>query len=61
MNFFTMRATPNWLFAPLKLSAIAFGILLGTYFHDFWRPYLALVWLVFIAASTVFVVVWLKA
>lgn len=34
-------------FAFLKLTLFTFGVLLATYFHDFFRNWVALVWVVF--------------
>lgn len=38
MSFLTRPiAWPSWKFGVLKFSMIAFGILMGSYFHEFWR------------------------
>jgi Flp pilus assembly protein TadB len=37
-----------WKFGILKMCLLSFGILLGTYFVDFWKGILWLVWVVFI-------------
>jgi hypothetical protein len=41
----------GWQFSVLKLSLIALGIVLGTVFAEFWRPYLWLVGLVFVVTA----------
>jgi hypothetical protein len=37
-----------WKFGILKTCVMSFGILLGTYFADFWKGILWLVWIIFI-------------
>ena len=48
MSFLTQRfAWAPWQFGVLKISMISFGVLLGTYFHDFWLPWQAALWALF--------------
>jgi len=62
MNFPTRKVSwVNWQFGLLKIAMISFGILLGVYFRDFWRPILTLVWIAG-AVSMIWVsVIWLLA
>lgn len=50
----------TWQFSVLKLSAASFGIILGFYFADFWRPMMWLLWIFFIASSIWVSVMWLQ-
>jgi len=46
--YWTRRITwPAWKFGVLKLSMIAFGILMGSYFPDFFRPWQIALWAIF--------------
>lgn len=41
MNFLTKQVPwANWQFSLLKLSMLAFGIIVGASFAEFWKPYL---------------------
>ena len=40
-------AWPPWQFGVLKLSMVAFGILMGSYFHEFWQQWHLALWAVF--------------
>ena len=47
-------------FSVVKISAAAFGLLIGYYFADFWKPLVWLVWVVFIIASIWASLMWFK-
>lgn len=51
----------TWQFSVLKLSMISFGIILGSYFVDFWQPLLPAVWVVFIITVILSTMMWLSA
>ena len=51
----------TWQFSVLKLSMISFGIILGSYFADFWKPLLLAVWVVFIITVILSTTMWLSA
>ena len=34
----------SWKVGVLKLALVAFGILIGTSFHEFWQPWTAVLW-----------------
>ena len=57
MSVLTRSITwPSWKFGVLKFSMIAFGILMGSYFHEFWQDWHAALWVIFgvtVLASTV--------
>ncbi len=50
----------TWQFSVLKVAMISFGILIGSYFADFWKPLLPVVWVVFIITVVWVSVMWLK-
>lgn len=41
----------GWQFGVLKWCQVALGVILGAAFADFWKPYLWLVGLVFVATA----------
>ncbi len=49
-----------WQLGVLKLSMVSFGIILGSYFADFWKPLMLLLWAVFIATAVWASVMWLQ-
>ncbi|MBI2550498.1 hypothetical protein HYV83_04965 [Candidatus Woesearchaeota archaeon] len=51
----------TWQFSVFKLSMISFGIILGSYFVDFWKPLLPAVWVVFIITVILSTMMWLSA
>lgn len=51
----------TWQFSVLKLSMISFGIILGSYFADFWKPIMWLVWAIFLVTVVWGSVMWLSA
>jgi hypothetical protein len=58
MSFLTRPlAWPSWKFGVLKISMISFGVLIGTYFHDFWLPWQGALWALF-AVTAVVTAVW---
>lgn len=50
-----------WQFSVLKLSMISFGIILGSYFAGFWKPFMWLLWVVFVATAVWVSVMWFSA
>jgi putative Mn2+ efflux pump MntP len=62
MNFFT-RTVPwaNWQFGVLKLAMLALGVMIGAYFADFFKPYLWLVGLIFLATTIWVTIMWVRA
>ena len=58
MSVFTrIIAWPSWKFGVLKLSMIAFGILVGSAFHEFWQRWYFALW-VFFAATALAATAW---
>jgi putative Mn2+ efflux pump MntP len=57
------RSVPwaNWQFGVLKIAMLALGILIGAYFADFFKPYLWLIGLVFLAMTTWVTIMWVRA
>lgn len=52
MTFLTKQVPwANWQFSLLKLSMLAFGIIVGASFAEFWKPYLWLLGLVFLVTQ----------
>ncbi len=49
-----------WQMGLFKSAAVAFGILLGIYFTEFFANLLALMWVVFIGASAYILYHWAK-
>ena len=48
MSFLTRPiAWPPWKFGVLKFSMVAFGILMGSYFHEFWQQWHVALWAIF--------------
>ena len=50
-------AWPSWKFGVLKFSMMAFGILMGSYFHEFWQNWHVALWTIF-AVTAVVTTVW---
>ena len=58
MNLFTKKITwESWKFGVLKQSTFSFGILMGTYFASFWKPFLIPLWIYF-GITTVLATYW---
>lgn len=51
----------NWQISLLKISVMAFGIILGATYAEFWRPLLWLVGLVFVVTAIWVTILWLRA
>lgn len=61
MGFITKRINfANWELSLLKLSALGLGIILGSYFADFWKPILWFVWIIFILTGIWITIIWIK-
>ena len=41
----------TWQLKIVKLAAGSLGIILGTYFAGFWKPWLPILWIVFAVTS----------
>ena len=50
-------AWPSWKFGVLKLSMVAFGILIGSAFHEFWLNWHVALWIVF-AVTALATTIW---
>lgn len=62
MNFLTKQVPwANWQFSLLKLSMLAFGIIVGAAFAEFWKPYLWLLAFVFVVTAAWATALWLRA
>lgn len=58
MSFVTRPiAWAPWKFGVLKISMIAFGILMGSYFHEFWQPWHMALWAIF-AITALMATIW---
>ena len=54
MSIYNRKITwVSWKFGVLKTAMIAFGILVGSYFHEFWQSWTVALWAVFIAGSAI--------
>ncbi len=54
MSFLTRRAAwPSWKIGVLKCSMVAFGILLGSYFHEYWEQRYLTLWATFAVTALV--------
>ncbi len=51
----------NWQIAILKFSVACFAIAIGTYFADFFRPYLIELVIAGIVTTIWITVIWIKA
>lgn len=61
MNILTKRISwAYWQFGLLKLCTISFGIILGSYFADFWRPIISFVWIIFIVTYVLAIWMWFR-
>ena len=48
MSLLTRRvAVPSWKIGALKFSMISFGILVGSYLHEFWQNWYLALWVFF--------------
>jgi hypothetical protein len=62
MNFLTRKIPwATWQFGVLKIAMLSLGILFGVYFTEFWRPLLALIWIVGVVTTIWVSVIWLRA
>lgn len=62
MSFLTKQVSwANWQFSLLKLSMMAFGIILGASFPEFWKPFLWLAGLIFLITAIWVTILWLRA
>ena len=62
MSFLTRTVVwANWQFGVLKLAMLALGIMIGACFADFFKPYLWLFGLVFLATTIWVTIMWVRA
>jgi hypothetical protein len=62
MSFLTRRvAWATWQFGLLKTSMLVLGIILGTMFHEFWKPLLWPLGIVFLITAAWVTILWLRA
>lgn len=62
MNFLTRKVLwANWQFSPLKISMLAFGIILGAVSPDFWKPLLWPVGAVAVITAVWVTAIWIRA
>lgn len=62
MNILTKQVPwANWQISLLKISMLAFGIVVGASFAEFWKPYLWPLGLVFLATAAWVTVLWFQA
>lgn len=62
MNLLTKQVPwANWQFSLLKISVMAFGIIVGAAFAEFWKSYLWLLGLVFLVTATWVTILWFQA
>ena len=56
MSLLNTQATVTvWQVGFFKIPMVTTGILLGTYFHDFWHPLLTWLWIVCVATMILIV------
>ena len=62
MSFLT-RTVPwaTWQLGVVKLAWFILGIMIGAYFADFFKPYLWLVGLIFLATTIWVTIMWARA
>lgn len=62
MNIYTKRAIwANWHIVILKFSVLAFGIVFGALFSDFWKPLLWPLGVFAVLTSVWVTAIWLRA
>lgn len=59
-NLFKTITLTWWQAKIFKSAAVAFGILLGTYFYDFFGSLLPVIWVVFVVSSFYIISIWKK-
>jgi hypothetical protein len=61
MNFLSAKTTwTNAEFGIFKACVISYGILIGLYFNEFLKNYLAFFWIIFAIAAVWTIVLWVN-